>query len=102
MSNINAGVVTKTLKANGFTHAEWRKVGVSTWNDGFITERAGNFNNSVVVSWLFAGYHRDITADELAIAKQHLAEIAITLSKLGYATKIMGANEPWLLVGKSA
>jgi hypothetical protein len=98
----NAGVVTKALKANGFTRAEWNKVGVSTYNDGFITERVYNFNDAVAVTWLFAGYHRDITADEMAIAKQHLAEMAIALNKRGYETKIMGENEPWLLVSKSA
>ena len=102
MSNTNAGVVTKVLKANGFERAEWRKVGVSTWNDGFITERAGNFNNSVAVSWLFAGHHREITADEIATTKQRLAEIAIALAERGYTAKLMGADSPWLLVEKSA
>jgi hypothetical protein len=102
MGNTNAGVVTKALKANGFEQAQWNKVGVTTWNDGFITERAGNFNNSVAVSWLFAGSYRTLTADEVAITKQNLAEMAITLNKRGYATKIMGGNEPWLLVSKSA
>jgi hypothetical protein len=102
MGKTNAGVVTKALKADGFTHAQWNKVGVSTYNDGFITERAGNFNNSVVVSWLFAGSYREITADEVAIAKERLTEMADALSKRGYASRLMGAGEPWLLVEKSA
>ena len=101
MGNINAGVVTKALKASGFTHAQWNKVGVSTYNDGFITERVANFSNSVAVSWLFAGYYRELTADEIATTKQHLAEMAITLNKRGYATKIMGGDCPWLEVRKA-
>ena len=98
----NAGVVTKALKANGFTHAQWNKVGVSTWNDGFITERVYNFNDAVAVTWLFAGYYRDLTADELALTKQNLTEMATTLGERGYVARLMGEENPWLLVEKSA
>lgn len=102
MGNINAGVITKALKAKGYAHAQWNKVGVSTWNDGFYTERAYNFNNAVAVSWLYAGYHRDLTADEVAFAKEHLTEMASVLNERGYETKLMGADQPWLLVQKTA
>ena len=102
MGNTNAGVITKALKANGFTHAQWNKVGVSTYNDGFITERVYNFINSVSVSWLFAGSYRELNADEIALTKQHLAEMATTLVKAGYVVRLMGEDNPWLLVAKSA
>ena len=102
MGNTNAGVITKALKANGFEQAKWNKVGVSTWNDGFITERVSNFINSVSVSWLFAGSYRELNADEIALTKQNLAEIGNTLVKAGYVVRLMGEENPWLLVAKSA
>lgn len=98
MGKTNAGAITKVLKANGFTHAQWNKVGVSTYNDGFISE--STYGESVVVDWMFAGYHREITADELATTKQHLAEMASVLEARGYEVTLMGDDYPWLSVKK--
>lgn len=100
MGNINAGVITKALKAKGFTQAQWNKVGVSTWNDGFYTERVYNFINAVSVSWMFAGSYRELNAEEVANLKEYLAEMASVLEERGYETKLMGADQPWLLVQK--
>jgi hypothetical protein len=84
----NAGQVTKTLKGAGFTKAEWRKVGVSTLNEGFLT--SNHFSGSAVITWELAGHYSHPTSAELATINTALVEMAKTLSNAGYSVSLRG------------
>lgn len=106
MAKANAGVVTKLLKANGFTRTEWRKEMVSVWNDGFDTEQSTGFSifdGLVYVSWMFAGTYRTHTADEIAVRDKHLKAMTAVLVAGGYAVTLKGedSENPYLSVAKA-
>jgi hypothetical protein len=96
----NAGTVTKLLKASGFTRTEWRKAGISTWNDGFDTEQG--YMVDVVVSWEFAGRYAELTAEQIIIRDQNLTKMMDVLTANGYAVNLNNHNEPYLEVRKAA
>ena len=84
----NAGQVTKTLKGAGFTKAEWRKIGVSTYNEGFMS--SGSYSGEVIVTWELAGHYSHPTSAELATINTALIAMAYTLSGAGYSVSLRG------------
>ena len=101
MAQANAGVITKLLKKHGFAKTEWRKVGVSTWNEGFNTEQGFWSWSQVILSWEFAGGFREATADELTTIHARFAEMSEVLVASGYEVISKGGYEtPYLIVNK--
>lgn len=96
----NAGTVTKLLKASGFNRTEWRKAGISTWNDGFDTEQG--YMVDVTISYMFAGSYRELTADQIVIRDEQLTAMMDVLTANGYAVYLNNHNEPYLEVRKAA
>jgi hypothetical protein len=101
MAQANAGAITKLLKANGFTRTEWRKIGVTTYNEGFNTEQGLWSWSQVILTWEFAGWFREATADELAIIHARFAEMCEVLVSKGYEVISKGGyTTPYLIVNK--
>lgn len=78
----NAGAVTKVLKNAGFIKAEWRKAGVSVWNEGFLTN--AETDGSVTVSWEFVG---EVGVFEMSRREFILSDIGLILTNAGYTVK---------------
>ena len=78
----NAGAVTKVLKNAGFIKAEWKKVGVSVLNEGFLTNAEAD--GSVTVSWEFVG---EVDVFEKSRMEFILSDISLILTNAGYTVK---------------
>ena len=91
-TKIAPATVTKALKAAGFEKAQWRKPGVSTWNDGFLTESA-NYLNAVDVVWLPAGVHRCYTEAERDARALKYATMIAALINAGFQTEFHAPGE---------
>ena len=78
----NAGAVTKVLKNAGFIKAEWKKVGVSVLNEGFLTNAEAD--GSVTVSWEFVGV---VDVFEKSRMEFILSDISLILTNAGYTVK---------------
>jgi hypothetical protein len=83
-----AGQVTKALKALGFPKAEWNKVGVSTYNEGFIT--SNNYGGSVCVTWELAGHYKQPTTAELQKINTAVRSLAMALAGVGFKVSLRG------------
>ena len=80
----NAGAVTKVLKNAGFLKAEWKKVGVSVLNEGFLTNAEAD--GSVTVSWELVTPLADVQKDQERVPFI-LADITNILTNSGYTVK---------------
>jgi len=82
--------ITSKLKAAGYIKAEWRRVGCSTRNEGFLTSQ-DSFKR-VIVSWELEGNYRDLNTSEREYVDNKVAELASALSDQGINTRTIQSS----------
>jgi len=85
-----AASITRKLKTAGYTKAEWLKAGVSTRNEGFLTSQ--DHDGIVTISWELEGRYRDLNTTERQYVDGKVADVAFTLSALGFNTRTIEAT----------
>lgn len=94
----NAGQVTKTLTANGFSKTEWLRAGVSITRDGFLSVNDGSTS---IVTWEIKNTYEP-NAEQLVVVNEKLDAMLLVLTSAGFhaVKRSFVDSHPYLEISK--